>query len=341
MPKVYVQNQLICYLVKNELVRNRQDIFYVGLNGSRLSFGFKEFALVTGLRIEGDINDIEPDIAFRLYNRMPQILNWKVVNKRSSAAFLCRTIFNNSIEKLGRDNNFVCENDSEKDGDECNLNNAITFLGEGVPIFDSGDFSLPTDSQVMLLFDDVVNQHIGQNETLNSQPIVIKDTESLVDLTRKPSCRVKNVGKFQKSSFINEFDSVGRVDEISHWVLEILSFENRTIHVYDSIRGAIHDVKVIAVVDTYGMLIPHFLSTTGFYKEKKDVDFDKPSYSDMPFLQSLAIYFVDGLPLQSELDCGIYIDAFAEYFIHNLQISPNFTIDQYQNRISCLLWDYG
>ncbi|KAG5596735.1 hypothetical protein H5410_037967 [Solanum commersonii] len=39
--------------------------------------------------------------------------------------------------------------------------------------------------------------------------------------------------------------------------------------------------------------------------------------------------------------CGVFVSAFAEYFIRNRQFPIKFDVDQYRSRLACLLWNYG
>ncbi|KAH0776284.1 hypothetical protein KY290_007695 [Solanum tuberosum] len=103
------------------------------------------------------------------------------------------------------------------------------------------------------------------------------------------------------------------VEELAHWVLGIFTINDRVIHVYDSMRGAAHD----------------------------RVAFDQPPYSSTSMLNPLDVTFVDNLPTQNNLDCGVFVSAFAEYFIRNRQFPIKFDVDQYRSRLACLLWNYG
>ncbi|KAM3283198.1 hypothetical protein P3S67_026843 [Capsicum chacoense] len=127
-----------------------------------------------------------------------------------------------------------------------------------------------------------------------------------------------------------------------HWILAILSFKDRIIYVYDSMRGARHDAKIRSAVEPFAIVIPYFLSSTDFYRKKQDLNVNQPHYSDKSPLQPLDIQFVDGLPIQYAADCGIYLVSFAEYFIHNIQIPrDDFNVCQHRHRLACLLWKYG
>ncbi|KAH0738496.1 hypothetical protein KY290_037201 [Solanum tuberosum] len=72
----------------------------------------------------------------------------------------------------------------------------------------AGDFSIPTDSQVMVLYDESINQCKKLKEINSPQLINIEDPVIIVDDTPMPSKRVKTLEKLQRSPFVVEFDSV-------------------------------------------------------------------------------------------------------------------------------------
>ncbi|KAK4731964.1 hypothetical protein R3W88_024952 [Solanum pinnatisectum] len=55
MKLFFVQNQVLCYLMRKELVQDRLDKFYVDVNSNRLCFGIEEFVAVTRLKCDGDV----------------------------------------------------------------------------------------------------------------------------------------------------------------------------------------------------------------------------------------------------------------------------------------------
>ncbi|KAM3235736.1 hypothetical protein P3L10_015773 [Capsicum annuum] len=57
---------------------------------------------------------------------------------------------------------------------------------------------------------------------------------------------------------------------------------------------------------------------------------------------SFDIRIVDGLPTQANMDCGVFVAAFAEYLLDGLEISNHLDdIDAIRIRYGVLLWDYG
>ncbi|KAM3396397.1 hypothetical protein P3S68_005403 [Capsicum galapagoense] len=57
---------------------------------------------------------------------------------------------------------------------------------------------------------------------------------------------------------------------------------------------------------------------------------------------SFDIHIVDGLLTQANMDCGVFIAAFAEYLLNGLQISNHLDdINAIRIRYDVLLWDYG
>ncbi|KAF3626567.1 Zinc ion binding, putative isoform 1 [Capsicum annuum] len=69
------------------------------------------------------------------------------------------------------------------------------------------------------------------------------------------------------------------------------------------------DSKLVAA---YSELISYFFSCIGFWESRSD---------GLPVANSFDIRIVDGLPTQANMDCGVFVAAFAEYFLDGLQIS--------------------
>ncbi|KAM3337055.1 hypothetical protein P3S68_032755 [Capsicum galapagoense] len=98
-------------------------------------------------------------------------------------------------------------------------------------------------------------------------------------------------------------------------------------------HGARHVVRVQKSVAAYSELIPHFLSCIEFWESRSD---------GLPVANSFDIRIVDGLPTQANTDCGVFVAAFAEYFLDGLEISNHLDdIDAIRTRYGVLLWDYG
>lgn len=57
LPLAVVQNQVIRFVMSRELVQDSEDEFYVKINHSTLCFGIREFAIISGLRCVGEVND--------------------------------------------------------------------------------------------------------------------------------------------------------------------------------------------------------------------------------------------------------------------------------------------
>ncbi|PHT65626.1 hypothetical protein T459_30051 [Capsicum annuum] len=54
-----------------------------------------------------------------------------------------------------------------------------------------------------------------------------------------------------------------------HWILTILSFKDRIIYVYDSMRGARHDEKIRSAVEPFAIVILYFLLAQTFIEKSK------------------------------------------------------------------------
>ncbi|PHT45954.1 hypothetical protein CQW23_15112 [Capsicum baccatum] len=129
-----------------------------------------------------------------------------------------------------------------------------------------------------------------------------------------------------------------------HWVLSVLSFNQRCIYVYDSMSSAGHDSAVLAEVQKLAEVIPLFLLACKFY-EKKGIDIDShPNYKLNEKNDLFDVYVVEDLPQQpsGSLDCGLYMITYAEYLTFSGGISKvNFDPDLLRTRYPAMLWHYG
>ncbi|OIS95797.1 hypothetical protein A4A49_58727, partial [Nicotiana attenuata] len=133
-----------------------------------------------------------------------------------------------------------------------------------------------------------------------------------------------------------------------HWLLVIFDIADKQLYVYDSMVSSHNHNAVEACVDKFSIIIPLYLSCTGFYGKRKDIDFkttkayiEKP-VTDPPNIQ----WLVAEIPQQKEgsLDCGVFVAAFAEYVsLGDLSIPSEDLSDigQHRTRYEALLWDYA
>ncbi|OIT03799.1 hypothetical protein A4A49_57616, partial [Nicotiana attenuata] len=118
----------------------------------------------------------------------------------------------------------------------------------------------------------------------------------------------------------------------------------RQLYVYDSmVSSHIHNA-----IDKFSIIIPLYLSCTGFYGKRKDIDFKTTkAYIEKPATDPLNIqWMVAEIPQQKEgsLDCGVFVAAFPEYVsLGDLSIPSEdlSDIDQHRTRYGALLWDYA
>ncbi|XP_070021628.1 uncharacterized protein [Nicotiana sylvestris] len=161
-----------------------------------------------------------------------------------------------------------------------------------------------------------------------------------------------------------------------HWLLIVFDIVDRQLYVYDSMVSSHHHNAVESCVDKFSIIIPLYLSCTGFYGKRKNIDFkttkayiEKPVTDPLntvdgcrdstangritvkkPFSLSgcLIIIFYNHL-LNNYFfvlcsDCGEFVAAFAEYVcIGDLSIPSEdlSDIDQHRRRYGALLWDYA
>ncbi|KAF3680767.1 hypothetical protein FXO37_03179 [Capsicum annuum] len=95
-----------------------------------------------------------------------------------------------------------------------------------------------------------------------------------------------------------------------HWVLVFLSFNDRCLYVYDSLRYARHDASIALEVKKLSQLLPSYLSISDFYKKKGDY--------------------------------GVFIIAYAEYLSHGKGIPHGyFDAKAFRTCYAALLWQHG
>ncbi|XP_070038473.1 uncharacterized protein [Nicotiana tomentosiformis] len=105
---------------------------------------------------------------------------------------------------------------------------------------------------------------------------------------------------------------------------------------------------VESVVNKFAVMIPLYLSCTGFYGKRPDINYkNTKAYIEKYVTDSLDIQWLVGeIPQQKEgsLGRGVYVAAFAEYVsIGELAVSKEdlYDIDQHRRRYGALLWNYA
>nr|XP_009765255.1 PREDICTED: uncharacterized protein LOC104216824 [Nicotiana sylvestris] len=94
-----------------------------------------------------------------------------------------------------------------------------------------------------------------------------------------------------------------------HWLLVVFDIADRQLYVYDSMVSSHHHNAVESCVDKFSIIIPLYLSCTGFYGKRKDIDFKTTKYVSLGDLS---------IPSEDLSD-----------------------IDQHRRCYGALLWDYA
>ncbi|XP_070004946.1 uncharacterized protein [Nicotiana sylvestris] len=133
-----------------------------------------------------------------------------------------------------------------------------------------------------------------------------------------------------------------------HWVLVVFYIADRVLYVYDSMVSSHNHSIVESVVTKFYVMIPLYLSCTGFYGKRSDINFkNTKAYIEKSVTDPIDIQWIVGeIPQQKEgsLDYGVYVAAFAEYVsIGYLAVPADdlFDIDQHRRCYGVLLWDYA
>ncbi|PHT99977.1 hypothetical protein BC332_29765 [Capsicum chinense] len=140
-------------------------------------------------------------------------------------------------------------------------------------------------------------------------------------------------------------------DENFHWVLAVISLKKRCIRVYDSMlssqpREPSHEIKRLSV------MLPTYIRCSGLlentertvwssleaYKDK--ISKVAGDLNDTPF----DVEYVEDIAQQvsGSLDCGILVEAYAEFLSDQIQISSsNLDAEYLRRRYATFLWNYG
>ncbi|XP_060175931.1 uncharacterized protein LOC132606444 isoform X2 [Lycium barbarum] len=133
------------------------------------------------------------------------------------------------------------------------------------------------------------------------------------------------------------------IKEDNHWILVVLSFNDRRLYVYKSYRGSAgHNVVVRKEVQKLVALLPHYLHISGFYTKKTGINWQNhPAYTGMTQNENIQVEYVENLPQQDtiSMDCGVYVAAFAEYLSTGEGIPTQIDATMLRNRYGTLLWD--
>ncbi|XP_049344033.1 uncharacterized protein LOC125808366 [Solanum verrucosum] len=134
------------------------------------------------------------------------------------------------------------------------------------------------------------------------------------------------------------------IKEIFHWILIVVSINDRSIQIYDSLRGgALHDSSVENEIKKYAQLVPMYLSKSEFYG-KKGIDLSShPKYMSHSECDSFEMIYVNDIPQQDagSLDCGLYVAAYADHISNGNVVPKSFDSEFTHIQYASLLWNYG
>ncbi|XP_015054832.2 uncharacterized protein LOC107001203 [Solanum pennellii] len=110
--------------------------------------------------------------------------------------------------------------------------------------------------------------------------------------------------------------------------------------------GSVHSRKIKEAVDKLAIMIPLFLTSTGFYGKILDLYANNlPDYQQKSHSEPLSIKHVTNVPQQEESsnDCGLCTYLFAEYMSNGVFDVSHIDIDSkyHRQRYGTLLWHYA
>ncbi|KAL1810649.1 hypothetical protein ACET3Z_020714 [Daucus carota] len=131
------------------------------------------------------------------------------------------------------------------------------------------------------------------------------------------------------------------IREQKHWLLGRLSFANREVHLYNTLKG--DGVKEILVkyLRPFCKLLPYYMKISGFY-ERHDIDFSSKAYLKKSDADPLGLVLHHDCVKSSSIDSGIYMVSFAEYLADKKLIPQgDLDIGAHKSRLGFLFYSYG
>ncbi|KAF4378411.1 hypothetical protein F8388_021605 [Cannabis sativa] len=129
----------------------------------------------------------------------------------------------------------------------------------------------------------------------------------------------------------------------SHWIFGCLDLNERIIFLYNSLRTAKMNGAARSAMKTYSVLLPLFFDLLGFCKNRSNVhDLGSDPKAPLRLVEIASLLLLNccfSLFLLNN-DCGAFVDAFVEFFIHGKYVPTDFDIEVYYTRLAALLFSY-
>ncbi|KAK1354915.1 hypothetical protein POM88_048171 [Heracleum sosnowskyi] len=129
--------------------------------------------------------------------------------------------------------------------------------------------------------------------------------------------------------------------EEKHWLLATLSFDDRAIHVCNTMANDDTELIVKKALLPFCKLLPHYLLLTEFY-ERSDIDFTSKFYSEKSKTDCFRLVMYNDYPRATPIHSGTYMMSIAEYFVMRKRFpKESFDLDAHRSRIAFSFYSYG
>ncbi|KAK1399454.1 hypothetical protein POM88_009317 [Heracleum sosnowskyi] len=129
--------------------------------------------------------------------------------------------------------------------------------------------------------------------------------------------------------------------EEKHWLLATLSFDDRAIHVCNTMANDDAELIVKKALLPFCKLLPHYLLLTEFY-ERSDIDFTSKFYSEKSKTDCFRLVMYNDYPRATPIHSGTYMMSIAEYFVMRKRFpKESFDLDAHRSRIAFSFYSYG
>ncbi|XP_062112449.1 uncharacterized protein LOC133823602 [Humulus lupulus] len=126
-----------------------------------------------------------------------------------------------------------------------------------------------------------------------------------------------------------------------HWLLCRLSLKDRSMYVYSTLTCDNKDHIALKAVESFRILLPHYLYIIGFY-DRTDIDFSSKAYAGKSTSSAFDVVLDDDLPCGLSCDSGLHMFSFAEYFVQDKDIpTSTFDVETHRSRLAFLFYSYA
>ncbi|PHT44631.1 hypothetical protein CQW23_13789 [Capsicum baccatum] len=347
--------------------KDKMDEVWINYNGMPIYFGWKEFAMVTGLKCyHSSPSQVIPTLTQKKAPRTPKKSKEKLSDRDDLESIVGPTFKNKNLIEALKDSTASsecfackCQDCKAKHDGVINVINALTTSVKKMTskrgVIPSKRISYP---YTPLEIKAAKRRRKDTSKALSSikkarlqrlclclalmycqqQPKVSRNEECLINIIKGFSIQADLPWHLVDEVYI----PINCGDEF-HWVLAVVVLKERRMRVYDSMSrrrcsGPSSEIQKLAKI------LPTYLDMSGFLDQKVRTDWSMIEEYRDKMVNPFDVQYIEGISQQTigSLDYGPFVAAYVEYLSDGLQV-PNdrFDTELLRKIYASLLWKYG